>query len=225
MAGRMGGRGRGRPNQSFSMERELGISKGDSLLSTSILQPSPHYPSLDCKPPPINLSAEMSYLVELKRDFTEYVRESPNNVQAIVLNEDIERFCEDYEETIAEYYTRSEYESRYDWNKVPVELKGSHNKRKSSPQKNVDKRKKVESVDIQKKLEELEKTESTQKIKSEREDKEQEEEEEDAEDKDVDERVKNEDVEMDDGTDYANEYFENGDNYYSEDENDDGPTF
>lgn len=222
MAGRMGGRGRGRPNQSFSMERELGISKGDTVLSTPILQPSPNYPPLDCKPPPINLSAEMSYLVELKRDFTEYVRESPNNVQAIILNEDIERFCEDYEETIAEYYTRSEYESRYDWSKMPVELKSSHNKRKSL-QKNVEKRKRIEVMDIQKKLEELEKTENTHEIKTEKEDKEQEEEEEDAEEKD--EHVKNEDVEMDDGTDYANEYFENGDNYYSEDENDDGPTF
>lgn len=219
------GRGRGRPNQSFSMEKELGIPKADTVLSKPVLQPSPNYPPLDCKPPPIHLSAEMSYLVELKRDFTEYMRESPNNVQAVVVNEDIERFCEDYEETIAEYYTsRSEYESRYDWSKMPIQLKSSHNKRKSS-QKNAEQRKRIKVVDVQKKLEELEKTENLQEIKAEKEDKEQEEEDDDAEDKDMEERFKKEDAEMDDGTDYTKEYFENEDVYYSEDENDDGPTF
>ncbi|KAL6441196.1 hypothetical protein ACFW04_003469 [Cataglyphis niger] len=217
----MAGRGKGKASMSFSME-QLGFSKGD-MLPAPVLQPSPSYPMLDHKPLPIQMTTEMSYLVELKRDFTEYMRESSNNVQAVILNEDIERYCEDYEETITGY-NRSEYELKYDWSRMPMELKSS---RKSKIQQSVKpnkKRKIMETSNIENKLMELEKEESTQRLNTE----EEVDEEEDEDKNKEEEHVKDEeeiDEEMDDGTDYANDYFDTGENYYSEDDNDDGPVF
>ncbi|XP_011175300.1 DNA-directed RNA polymerase III subunit RPC7-like isoform X2 [Solenopsis invicta] len=215
---KMAGRGRGKPVMSFSME-QLGISKGE-ILSMPVLQPSLSYPPLDHKPLPIQLTTEMSYLIELKRDFTEYMRESPNNVQATVLNEDVERFCEDFEETITGY-DKLKYEAYHDWNKMPIELKLSR-KRKSCQNK---KSKKKKDTDIAKKLAELEQKESTQQPAEEDSKEEGDGEEENGEGKEIGDVKDEEEDEMDDGTDYANEYFENGDNYYSEDDNDDDQFF
>lgn len=219
---KMAGRGKGKASMSFSME-QLGLSKGDMLsvhASASLLQPSPSYPMLDHKPLPIQMTTEISYLVELKRDFTEYMRESSNNVQAVILNEDIERYYEDYEAITG--YNRSEYESKYDWSRMPMELKSSKRKIQQSvkPNKN---RKIMETSNIENKLMELEKEESTQRLNTEEE---VEDEEEDEDKNKEEEHVKDEeeiDEEMDHGTDYANDYFDTGENYYSEDDNDDGP--
>jgi len=217
----MAGRGRGKPAMSFSME-QLGVPKGE-ILPAPVLQPSPSYPQLDHKPLSIQLTTEMSYLIELKRDFTEYMRESPNNVQAAILNEDIERYCEDFEDAITEY-NKSKYEAYHDWNRMPKELKMS--RKRKLRQQSVGRNKKKKDMDIAKKLADLEKREDTQQP-IEEEDKEEGDEEENSEGKETGERVKDEEEEdeMDDGTDYANEYFENGDNYYSEDDNDDDQFF
>jgi len=216
----MAGRGRGKSSMSFSME-QLGISKGE-IVSAPVLQPPLSYPQLDHKPPPIQLTTELSYLVELKRDFTEFMRESPNNVQAAVLNEDIERFCEDVDEAMAEC-DKSKYEAYHDWSRMPLELKLS--KKRKSHQQSVEGTKKKKDMDIVKKLAELEKKESIQQPAEE--DKEEGDEEENGEGKELGEHIKDEEEidEMDDGTDYANEYFENGDNYVSEDDNDDDQFF
>ncbi|XP_036140930.1 DNA-directed RNA polymerase III subunit RPC7-like [Monomorium pharaonis] len=216
----MAGRGRGKSTISFTME-QMGISKGE-ILPTPVIQPSLIYPQLDHKPLPIQLTTEMSYLVELRRDFTEYMRESPNNVQAAILNEDVERFCEDFEDTITRY-DKSKYEAYHDWSKMPMELKLS--KKRKSCQRNKESNKKKKDTDIAKKLAELEQKESIQQPVEE-EDKEEGDDEENNEGKEMGEYVKDEEEdEMDDGTDYANEYFENGDNYYSEDDNDDDQFF
>lgn len=222
----MAGHGR-KPSMSLSSSIEqLRISK-EEMLSASLLQPSPSYPPLDHKPLPIQMTTEMSYLVELKRDFTEYMRESPNYVQTIVLNEDIERFCEDYDETIMT--NTSEYESMHDWSKMPMELQLSRKRKLSDQQQSAQPSKKQKIIDIAQKLAELEKKENAQEASAEKKIKQEgEEEEEDESEEKEGEHVKDEnemDEEMDDGTDYANEYFENGDNYYSEDDNDDGPTY
>lgn len=220
----MAGRGKIKSGMSFSME-QLGFSKGE-MLPTPVLQPSPSYPMLDRKALPVQITTEMGYLVELKRAFTEYMRESSNNVQAVILNEDIERYCEDYEEAMTRYNTL-EYESNYDWSRMPMELKSSR-KRKIQQQsvKSSKKRKVKVELDIETKLMELEKEEDTKRLDIE-EEVEEEEEDEDQEEK-TNERVKDEeevDEEMDDGTDYANEYFDTGENYYSEDDNDDVAVF
>ncbi|KAG5308332.1 RPC7 polymerase, partial [Acromyrmex insinuator] len=200
---KMAGRGRGKSAMSFSME-QLGISKGETL-STLVLQPSLSYPPLDHKPPPIQITSEMEYLIELKRHFTEYVRESPYYVKAAVINEDIERYSDAFKEDFTDN-DESKYEAYHDWSLMPEELGN----------------KKKKDMDIVKKLSELEKKENMQ-HPVEEEDKEGNEEENDEEKEDG---VKeDEEDEMDDGTDYANEYFENGDNYYSEEDNNDDQFF
>jgi len=217
----MAGRSRGKPGMSFIMEH-LGMAKGETL-PMPIPQPTPSYPQLDHKPLPIQLTTEMSYLIELKRDFAEYMRESPNNVQAAILNEDVERFCEDFEEAIAEY-DKLKYETHHDWGRMPTELKLS--RKRKSRQHNMAQNKKKKDMDIVKKLTDLEKKESTRRPDVEEEGKEDGDEEEDGEGKEMGEHIRDEEEdEMDDGTDYANEYFENGDNYYSEDDNDDDQFF
>ncbi|EGI63489.1 DNA-directed RNA polymerase III subunit RPC7 [Acromyrmex echinatior] len=196
----MAGRGRGKSAMSFSME-QLGISKGETL-STLVLQPSLSYPPLDHKPPPIQITSEMEYLIELKRHFTEYVRESPHYVKAAVINEDIERYSDAFKEDFTDN-DESKYEAYHD-----RQQKGN---------------KKKKNMDIVKKLSELEKKENMQ-HPVEEEDKEEGNEEENDEEKE-DGVKEDEEDEMDDGTDYANEYFENGDNYYSEEDNNDDQFF
>lgn len=219
----MAGRGKTKSGMSFSME-QLGFSKGE-MLPTPVLQPSSSYPMLDRKALPVEITTEMGYLVELKRAFTEYMRESSNNVQAVVLNEDIERYCEDYEEATG--YNTLEYESNYDWSRMPMELKSSRKRKIQQQSVKPSKKRKVKvELDIETKLIELEKEENTKRLDIE-EEVEEEEEDEDQEEK-TSERVKDEeevDEEMDDGTDYANEYFDTGENYYSEDDNDDVAVF
>lgn len=213
----MAGRNRVKSGMSFTME-QLGLSKGE-ILPTPVLQPT--YPMLDRKPLPVQITTEMSYLVELKRDFTEYMRESSNNVQAIVVNEDIERYCENCDETITNY-DASEYESNYNWSRMPMELKSLQKRKIQQQSAKPSKKRKIKELDIETKLVELEKEEDTQHLDIE-EEVEEGEEDEDQEEK-INERVKDEeeiDEEMDDGTDYANEYFDTGENYYSEDDNDD----
>lgn len=212
----MAGRGRGKPTMSFTTE-QFGFVKGE-LLPSSVLQPPPSYPPLEHKPLSITLTTEMGYLVELKRDFSEYMRESSNNVLPIVLKKDIERYSDRYQDTTMD----KSNEFKCDWSRMPAELRSS---RKRKVQRTVKPSKKQKVVDVETKLAELEKKESTQQDGVEEEDKE---EEEDAEEE-MDENVENNgkiDEEMDDGTDYANSYFDNGEGYDDEEENlDDGPVY
>ncbi|XP_076379782.1 RNA polymerase III subunit G [Megalopta genalis] len=213
------GRGRGKPTMSISAD-QLGFSKGEAL-PPPVLQPPPKYPTLEHKAWPPTINKEMSYLLELKREFAEYMRESQNNVVPLVVKKDIERYSDRYQDLITD---KSSYEIRYDWSRTPMELKPQPKKRKgqsgsSKPEK------KQKSVDIETKLQELEKKETSQPSDAEEEEKE----DEDAEDKDdehAEDEEEEQDEEMDEGTDYVNNYFDNGEGYDDEDDNlDDGPIY
>nr|XP_033341249.1 DNA-directed RNA polymerase III subunit RPC7-like isoform X2 [Megalopta genalis] len=190
------GRGRGKPTMSISAD-QLGFSKGEAL-PPPVLQPPPKYPTLEHKAWPPTINKEMSYLLELKREFAEYMRESQNNVVPLVVKKDIER--------------------------TPMELKPQPKKRKgqsgsSKPEK------KQKSVDIETKLQELEKKETSQPSDAEEEEKE-DEDAEDKDDEHAEDEEEEQDEEMDEGTDYVNNYFDNGEGYDDEDDNlDDGPIY
>ncbi|KYM99209.1 PREDICTED: DNA-directed RNA polymerase III subunit RPC7-like [Cyphomyrmex costatus] len=211
----MAGRGRGKSNVSFSMEQMLGISKGESSLSTPVSQPSVHYPPLEHKPPPLQLTDELNYLVEKQTAFIDWLRASPYYVKAPkVKNEDIERYSDAFDEEENDEFA---YEKHYDWDFLPNELRAS---RKRKPRQQREDEQKTD-VDIVKKLTELEEKENMQQS-AEDEAEEEEDEEMNDEEKEIGDRIKEEEEdEMDDGTDYTLEYFENGENYYSEDENND----
>ncbi|XP_012151811.1 RNA polymerase III subunit G [Megachile rotundata] len=216
MAGR--GRGRGKPTMSISTE-QLGFSKGEAL-PPPVLQPPPKYPPLEYKPLLLTVTTETNYLLELKREFAEFMRESPNNVLPVVIKKDIERYSDRYQDLITD---KSSYETRYDWSRMPAELKPQPRKRKGQKLDKSDKKQK--NVDIETKLQELEKKENLQQSDAEEEEKEEEE----AEEKDEEHAEEEEeelDEEMDEGTDYVNNYFDNGEGYDDEDDNlDDGPIY
>ncbi|XP_053985062.1 DNA-directed RNA polymerase III subunit RPC7-like [Hylaeus anthracinus] len=212
------GRGRGKPSMSISTE-QLGFSKGEAL-PPPVLQPPPKYPVLEYKPLPLTITNEMSYLLELKREFAEFMRESPNNVVPHVIKKDIDRYSDRYQDLITD---KSGYETRYDWSRMPAELKPLQRKRKGSRIKKPEEKKK--NVDVESKLKELENKESTQQSDAEEDGKEEEETEEKEEDH-VEDEEEEPDEEMDEGTDYVNNYFDNGEGYDDEDDNlDDGPIY
>lgn len=199
---------------------QLGFAKGEAL-PPPVLQPPPKYPPLDYKPISFNLTNEMSYLLELKRDFAEYMKESHNNVPPLALKKDIERYSDRYQDMITD---KTGYETKYDWTRMPAELKPAMRKRKSQADKGAKKKRKT--IDVESKLQELEKKENTQQSDAEEEEKEDEE----AEEKEVEEHAEEEeeelDEEMDEGTDYVNSYFDNGEGYDDEEDNlDDGPIY
>ena len=200
---------------------QLGFNKGDAL-PPPVLQPPSKYPLLDYKPQSFTITDEVNYLLELKKDFAEFLRESPYNVHPIVTKKDIDRYSDRYQDMTTD---KTSYDVRYDWSMIPGELKPASKKRKAQDSKNVVNKKKKD-VDIELKLQELEKKETNQQSDVEESDKNEGE----SEEKDADEHVEDEeevvDEEMDDGTDYVNNYFDNGEGYDDEDDNlDDGPIY
>ncbi|KAK2582574.1 hypothetical protein KPH14_004863 [Odynerus spinipes] len=219
----MAGRGRGKfgkPSMSFSSE-QLGFAKGE-VLPPPVLEPPPKYPTLEYEALTFTITNEMSYLLELKRDYTEYLRESSYYVQPIELKKDIERYSDRYQDMMTD---KSGYETKYDWSKIPAELKPAIRRQKS--QSTAQPKKKQKTVDIESKLQELEKKENTMQSDVQEEEGKAEEE---TEEKEMDEVVEDEeeelDEEMDEGTDYVNNYFDNGEGYDDEEDNmDDGPIY
>lgn len=101
---------------------------------------------------------------------------------------------------------------KYDWRLFPAELRPKvlAKRLKSKSDKN---------VDVQQRLNQLEQMEENDEDKVVKDD-----EEEVKEDEEIVEEEQDE--EMDDGTDYANNYFDNGEDYEDEDDNlDDGPIY
>lgn len=235
----MAGRGRGKPTMSFNTE-QLGVTKGE--LPAQVLQPPLAYPILDLHISNFESTNEIDYLVELKRDFAEYMRDSVNNVLLDVLKKDIERYSDHYQDTIV---GNSEQEPKHDWSRMPAELAPSQKHKIINSQKtrqdkklkiNRRRRRIIDDDDdydndsntvvqnTEAKLEQQKNTKQTQgnldkEIKEEQEEDEENSEEEMEEYEEVDE-------EMDDGTDYVNNYFDNGEGFDDEDDNlDDGATY
>ncbi|XP_011503182.1 PREDICTED: DNA-directed RNA polymerase III subunit RPC7-like [Ceratosolen solmsi marchali] len=217
----MASRGRGKGKPLISLGGDQG-NFGKTEVAPPILQPPPSYLPLEYKPLPTTISNELRYLLQLKKDFAEYMHESPNNVLPIVIKKDIERYSDRYQDLLS---MKQQYESRYDWTRMPIELKRKPKKRKGFKQKELVK-KKIRDIDIESKLQELEKKETIHHSDAEEDEKDDDE----LDEKDVEDKIDNEeeevDEEMDEGTDYVNNYFDNGENYEDDEENlDDGAIF
>ena len=216
MAGR--GRGRGKPIIPLAGD-QMGFGKIEN--APPILQPPPSYPPLEYKAVPTNITQEMRYLLQLKKNFADYFHESFYNVQPIVVKKDIERYSDRLQDMLT---AQPSYETRYNWTRMPEELKPKTIKRKKTNLK-ISVNKKIKDIDVSSKLQELEQKETTQHSDNEDEEKEDENGNDDVEDK-VDDEEENVDEEMDEGTDYVNSYFDNGEMYEDDDENlSDGGTF
>lgn len=205
---------------------QLGFGRGEALPGP-VLQPPPKYPPLDYKPIPFVITDQVNYLLEIKRDFAEFLRERPCHVQPIVVSKDIERYSDWFQDMISD---KTGYEEQYDWTVIPIELKPTSKRHKRSRDQDSKKvaAKKSKDMDVESRLKELEKKENNQRSDHEEDGKG--DEENDDDEKEPEEHPEEEeeelDEEMDDGTDYVNSYFDNGEGFDDEDDNlDDGPVY
>ncbi|XP_064620580.1 DNA-directed RNA polymerase III subunit RPC7-like [Lineus longissimus] len=223
MAGRGRGRGRG---LSFNIE-SLGFGRGDSLPAAS-QEPPPLYPPLQFKPAPLKTGEELDYLLALKQEFRGTVRESPFFIKPLERRRDVERYSDKYQ---LNQNGDSNIRWEPDWTRFPAELaakkKRVGKKTVVAAPKLVAKKGDVLDKMIDKTLEDLAKKEAKQGDESGEEDeaaKSEDEEENEGEE----ELELGEDEEFEEETDYNLNYFDNGENYGNDDEDDaldDGPVY
>ncbi|XP_036800787.1 RNA polymerase III subunit GL b isoform X3 [Oncorhynchus mykiss] len=89
MAGLGRGRGRGKGYMSFSIEA-VGIGKGENL-PPSILQPTPLFPPMEHKPVPLVMGEEAEYMLALKQEFRGNMKTLPFYVRQAVSKKDWKR--------------------------------------------------------------------------------------------------------------------------------------
>lgn len=194
---RGGGAGTSRiPRRSNTFDSDIAAA---NLHKEKSIQPPPLYPTLDHKPAPFTSTETSSHLVDIKKKL---------------------------EKDMRDFNTKLRTQSDLDWKLVPSELKIAGTRKRKAPKLTIDKGK---DIDWLKKLEERENI----KIKEEMEDPEDDEEgaekkiKEEVEDEEEEgEEEVDEDEMMDEGTDYIQNYFDNGEDYIDEnDDLDDGPVY
>ncbi|XP_013379748.1 DNA-directed RNA polymerase III subunit RPC7-like [Lingula anatina] len=224
MAGRGRGRGRGGgKGMSFSVET-LGFGRGEALPAPT-LQPPPLFPPLEFKPVALTTGEEMDYILALKQEFRATMKELPYYVKAQEKKKDIERYTDKYQTGQQD----SSINWEPDWKRFPKELKIRVRKaakiqavvRPSLPKKTISRK---ADKDVLQTLEELEK--KAVEIDAEKDEEDEEEKKEEDGEQEEEEEYDEEDLEEE--TDYNLNYFDNGEGYGMEDEDDnldDGPTY
>ena len=122
--GRMGGSSSGNfgiPGLSFNMEQP---AHGP----VETIQPPPIYPQLIYRPLPLESTDTDEYLLALKRDYLDYLKDSPAFFQPVIVKNDIERFSDRYETTAQSQKFLSD--APFEWSRFPKELTPCALKRK-----------------------------------------------------------------------------------------------
>ncbi|XP_047534497.1 DNA-directed RNA polymerase III subunit RPC7-like [Vanessa atalanta] len=214
----MAGRGRGN-GKSLTHEQlqALGITRADN--APQILAPPPLFPKLEVKPLPLNCDAATDYMVIVKDQFIEYLHESPAYVKANTRTDGIERYSDKYKLLALDAKKGRVLDCV--WANMPPELRPHGGRARTTTRK----RKLDDPIEIAKRLQTLEKKESQEDTAMETNENEDEVKKEDEDNEELlDEQEQEE--EIDDGTDYANNYFDNGEDYEDEDDAlDDGPVY
>lgn len=216
----MAGRGRGRGGSGLSLTHDqiqaLGIARGEN--NAQILVPPPLFPKLEAKPLPLNSDAATDYMLIVKDQFIEYLHESPAYVKAKVQTDGVERYSDKYKMLALDAKQGRVLDCA--WINMPSELRPQA----KSVTRIVRKRKLDDASEIAKKLQNLEKKE-TREVDENINQTNGEELKNDDDDEELEDEQEQE-YELDDGTDYANNYFDNGEDYEEEDDNlDDGPVY
>merc|ERR1712098_1010543 len=200
--GIMGGRGRGRgTGLSFNAEA-LGFGRGDALPS-AVMAPPPMFPPLQNQPVKLVEDKEQDYILAVGKELRNSFRGS-------------QFFLGGRDDPIPNLQLR--------WDRLPAELKSGGLKKKKTSKTVKPSLVKKKKVDIDKKLDELGKLESKKGGSDSEDEKEVEknasdDEEEDTKKSDAGSGEDEPDEEMDGGTDYASNYFDNGEGY-GDDEDD-----
>jgi len=202
---------------SFNIE-QLGFGKGDAV-PESQFKPPPLYPPLENRPIPLDDGLEQKYLLTVRKELNLRMQSSPFYlVTSDVTKKGIERYYDRFQKL-----SHLDKELPVQWNRMPSELqKAAEKKRKTvSSAKGVKKQKTdVDPNQILSKLEKKEKIESDteddpsekKKVRDDDDDHDLNDGRDDIEEEEIDE-------ELDEGTDYANQYFDNGESYLDEDDN------
>ncbi|KAL1458635.1 hypothetical protein WDU94_008770 [Cyamophila willieti] len=196
-AGRGGSNASRAPKRSNTFESDKAAA---NLYKEKNIQPPPLYPTLELKAESIPFTDTSKYLIDMKKKIEKDMKESNTKLR---MTTDLE------------------------WKLVPSELKIMGTRKRKATKLNINKGK---DIDWLKKLEEQESI----KIKEEMEDPEEDEEgkaekkiKEEVEDEEEEgEEEVDEDEMMDEGTDYIQNYFDNGEDYIDDnDDLDDGPVY
>ena len=191
----------------------LGIKKGE-MPSVNVCVPPPLYPLLEFKPLPLKTGDEEDYMLVVKKQLLLKARDSPFYIKPDVEKQDIERYTDKFQQK-----SNKNEELPIDWSQMPAILR---------PQKKGVKRKvksftpnvKVSRIDVDQTLDAIERSDDVDDEGGGGEGGEGE------EGGEVVEDEQEADEEMDEGTDYANNYFDNGEGYLEDDDDDDdGPTY
>lgn len=213
----MGGRGRGRGRGKGMSLEQLGVQKGE-VLPDRIVGPPETYPPLEFRPvqPTQEKNLAESYLLVVKKEYREHMQNSQFYIQPGVKRKDIERYSDRYQLLASHRGQLSLNWSRFPKELHPTSMSILRKKRKKESEKvkvNV-KKARTKDMNVSETLEALEKaeamgTEGNEEDERENADK--------AEVEDVEE-LEEVDEELDEGTDYFNSYFDNGDNYLDEED-------
>ncbi|XP_014252206.2 DNA-directed RNA polymerase III subunit RPC7-like [Cimex lectularius] len=203
----MAGRGRGRAALSFNVE-SLGISPGEQLPGP-VLQPPPTYPPLEFHPTPLLPSLAHMQRLKYKNDYLSFYSRLK-----VECGEKEVGAASKRKYTGVSAKNQKSIQLDYQWERFPMELRPAQYKKRMIQAATSAKQTNIEEI-----LAQLEKAEGVVKI-------EKPEQEENEENLQEDEELEDSDNEMDGGTDYNQNYFDNGEGYLDEDDDvDDGPVY
>lgn len=221
-----GNKGRGRAAFTFNIEA-VGFSRGDKLPDV-VLKPPPLFPDTDFKAVPLRTGEDEEYMLALKQELRETVKRMPYFIEAPEeKQDDIERYSKRYMKVYKEEWIP-------DWRRLPREMRPRKRGKKVDPKSKMAKAADrgpslINSADVLKKIEELEKRGDGERSDEENEDKEgSKEKDEDGDDEDSDnsEEEEYDEEEQEEENDYINSYFDNGDDFYADsDDNMDEATY
>uniref|UniRef100_A0A671NVD6 DNA-directed RNA polymerase III subunit RPC7-like n=1 Tax=Sinocyclocheilus anshuiensis TaxID=1608454 RepID=A0A671NVD6_9TELE len=192
-----GSRGRGRSQFSFSVDA-LGFGRGDCLPS-SAHTPSPLYPPMQFRPVPLHTGEEVDYMLALKQELRASSKNLPFHIKAARTKTDVARYSDKYQNGETK---NNCIEWSPDWSRMPKELCIKVRKPRKTGERN-------SIIIITNTLEKREEEQHSEEEEDE-EKKKQNEEEPDA-DEDYDEE------ELED-TDYIMSYFDNGEDFGADSE-------
>lgn len=196
---------------------QLGMQKGETL-PERVIGPPETYPPLEFRPvqPAQEKNLAESYLLVVKKEFREHMQNSQFYIQPGVKRLDIERYSDRYQ-----FLAGHRGQLSLNWSRFPKELHPTsvsmlRKKRKKESEKvkiNL-KKARTKDMNVSETLEALEKKEA---LSMENNEEEGEDNADKAEVEDMEE-LEEADEELDEGTDYFNSYFDNGDNYLDEED-------
>ncbi|XP_074062791.1 DNA-directed RNA polymerase III subunit RPC7 isoform X2 [Macrotis lagotis] len=220
-----GNKGRGRASFTFNIE-SVGFARGEKLPDV-VLKPPPIYPDIDYKPVPLKAGEAEEYMLALKQEFRATMKRTPYFMDTEEEKQEIERYSKRY----LKNYKEDDLEWVPDWRRLPREMMPRKKLTKGPKGQKTKGTAKVStlmsSVDVLKKIEDLEKKGDEEKSDEETDGKEGGKgKSKDDEDEDDEAEKEDSDEEQEEENDYINSYFEDGDDFGVEsDDNMDEATY